>query len=285
MSLQPRRSTPARLDTRSQVSGSVVRSTMNVPQLERMVSAFSAYTLSSCFSDCSGFVPSNGDAIITLAPNLTVLVNSRAAAGNWVKVQITRVDDENQRLSGQIIEDCGRTCKDSFFDRWMLDATAFPAYVDVDEFDSRVRPRTRKNENSPVSLPKDEDIQISYEMTASVSPFVTREGEVGIRAPLNGGTVKSIVFESQHGYLNERHMLAAKAVNDLKYTTAWQVQRYLHLKHGVKISEKQLWTILSRLVKLDIVHKLRFSWDGKSSTTNILYPGATLYQAYTGSPR
>jgi len=232
----------------------------------------------------SGFVPTNCDAVVTLAPNLTVLTN-RAAMGNWVKVQISRVNLEEQRLKGEITEDCGGVYKHFNFSEWCLDSYGFPAYVDIEEFECKIGPRKRGGKKTPTTSVMADEVQISYETSSMVSPFALREGEVGVRTALNGGSAKHIIFESQHGYLNENHMLAAKAVNDLKYTTAWQVQRYLHLKHGLKLTEKNLWAILNRLIKHDIIHTLRFSKDGQCSVQNILYPGATMYQAYTGSPR
>lgn len=232
----------------------------------------------------SGYVPTNGDAVVTLAPNLTVLTN-RAAMGNWVKVQISRVNLEEQRLKGEISEDCGSVYKHFNFSEWCQDSDIFPTYVDIEEFESKIGLRNRGSKKTPTISVKTEEVQISYETSSTVSPFALREGEVGVRAALNGGSAKHIIFESQHGYLNENHMLAAKAVNDLKYTTAWQVQRYLHLKHGLKLSEKNLWAILNRLIKHDIIHTLRFSKDGQCSVQHILYPGATMYQVYTGSPR
>lgn len=232
----------------------------------------------------SGYVPTNGDSVVTLAPNLTILTR-RAPIGRWVKVQIIRVNHEEQRLKGDIVADCEENGRKFAFGDWCLGCETFPAYVEIEDFESRIGPQNRGSQRVPAPQAEEDDIQISYETTAAFSPFALREGEVGVRSALNGGCTKHIVFEAQHGYLTEKHMMAAKAVNDLRYTTSWQVQRYLHLKYGVKISEKSLRSILNRLIKLDIIHTLHFSKDGQCSVQNILYPGATMYKEYTGSPR
>lgn len=232
----------------------------------------------------SGYVPSNGDSIVTIAPNLTVLA-THADMGNWVKVQISRVNCEEQRLKGEIIEEYRGLSKQFPFSDWCIDAADYPPYVDISEFDGRIGPRNRGDNNSPIIPHKASEVQISYDLKATASPFALRDGEIGIRAPLNGGSVQHIVFEAQRGYLSEYHMLAAKAVNDLKFTTSWQVQRYLHLKHGLVLSERTLWSILNRLIKHDIIHTMNFSLNGQRSVQNILYPGATLYQSYTGQTR
>lgn len=230
----------------------------------------------------TGVAQTTGEAIVSLAPNLTVLTD-RAPMDSWVRLRITRLHREDRRLKGEIIGDCGDAYRHFAFDRWCVGAGEYPAYVDVDDFEGRIGPR--KVEPAAPAAAAPEETELSYELHATMSPFSLRDNEVAVRTPLNGGTAKRILFESQHGYLNENHLMVARAVNDLKYTTSWQVQRYLHLKHGVVLSERSLWSILNRLIKLDILHTLRLGLNGQFSSLRILYPGAQLYSVYTGSMR
>lgn len=229
----------------------------------------------------SGFVPSNGDGVVTLAPNLTVLT-TRVPLGEWVKVQISRVNEAEQRLKGDIISKDVNQQRSFIYGDWCVDASEYPPYVDIQEFEGRIGPRSRTTEKP---APVEEEIQISYETTAEVSPFTVRDGEVGVRSPLKGGMAKCIVYEAQRGLLNENHMLVAKAVNDLKYTTSWQIQRYLHLRHDLALSEVSIRKIITRLIKHDIIHVLHFRTGEHQGVAHILYPGAALYQAYTGENR
>ena len=230
----------------------------------------------------TGKAQTTGEAIVSLAPNLTVLTD-RAPMDSWVRVRITRLNREDRRLKGEIIGDCGEAYRHFAFERWCVGADEYPAYVDPADFERRIGPR--KVEGVAPAPAATEEIELSYELSATLSPFALRENEVALRTPLNGGTAKRILFESQQGYLNANHLMVARAVNDLKYTTSWQVQRYLHLKHGVVLGVHSLWSILNRLIKLDILHTLRLGLDGHFSSLRILYPGAQMYSIYTGSMR
>ncbi len=230
----------------------------------------------------SGHVPSNHDAVVTLAPNLTILTNN-AELGRWVKVQITRVNMEEQRLKGQIVELHDASFKPFRYEAWNAPADSLPAFIDLEAFEKSIGPRSRTA--SPVVPAAPKPIEISYETAAVSSPYALREGESCVRAPLNGSNRGRVLFESQQGYLSANHMLVAQAVNELKYTTAWQLQRFLHLKHNVVLTETTLQSILTRLTRLDIVHFLRFSLDGHVSGQHVYYPGAALMQCYTGQRR
>ena len=232
----------------------------------------------------SGHVTDRSDAIVALTPNLTILTGY-APKHSRVKVKVTAIDRAEQRIRGEIVSDYGMDHAFLRFDEWCVGAEQYPAYVDVQAFESRLGPTGRTSRKLSVGPADIEEVDIGYETSASVSPFAVREGETVIRSAINGGTTKKILFESQHGYLSDVHRLTAQAVNDLRYTTSWQVQRYLDMKYGMKLTEKKLWNVLTRLIKLDILHAMHFSKDGQAAVQHILYPGATMYTAYTGASR
>lgn len=237
----------------------------------------------------TSFVPSNNDAIVTLAPNLTVLT-SPAPVGTWVKVKVFHVKHDEQRIKGEITERMEGTRKPFLYSSFCVDHDSYPAWLNLQEFEKQIGPRKRAP--SVMSRPAvsaapvaPHQPEISYELSSFSSPFVHREGEMAIRSPLNGGTPANILFEAEHGYLNEKHMQAAKVINEMRYCTTWQLQRYLHLKHDLVLSDSVISSLTHRLVKLDIINTLHFSLDGHCSNQPILYPSARLYSSYTGAPR
>ena len=238
-------------------------------------------------------IQANGDAVISIAPNVTLLGNP-APLNQHVKVQICRIDTDLQRLKGQVIELCGTVTQPFRYDEWSAPADQLPAYIDVAAFERRIGPRSRtatpaapvSNVMQAIADASDTAAEISYDNTAAaVACLAFRPEETCVRAPLNGSTRSRMVAESQQGLLTDNHMMIALAVNELKYATLWQIQRYLHLKRSVMLSETTIQSALNRLTRLDILHSLHFSLNGGRTSPSVYYPGATMFQPYTGQYR
>ena len=226
------------------------------------------------------------ERLMCIAPNLLIKCDRVPAAGA-ATVVITDIDEDNRQLHGTITEDLPT---DSRFDfgKWVRPIEQLGDWVDMAEFEkhlnaSRREKETRERPKMPSMLP--DDIEISYELTAVNSPFEVRGGEQVIHEPFRGGKPYAIAIEVNNGCLHEYHTKVAEAVNTLKYTTTYQLQRYLHMKEGLKLSEAKLRRIINRLVRHDILGVIHFRTEDKRAIFDTLHPGIQFRSFMGQNPR
>ncbi len=226
-----------------------------------------------------------GAAAVMLAPNLSVLLDTscRVYPGDRVSLRIKRVDRELNRLKAAMLERVGEGMTRFDYGAWCLPVRMLGEWVDVAAFDELIRlKRTPQNDKKESAAPPEE---IDFAVNAQRSPFSTYANERIVREVRRPSRVQDINFEARMGYLGERHMKVAAAVEALKYSSAWQIRRWLFLKEGMALSERELKGVVDRLVKHDILGVLRFRSDEGSLLTRVLHPSLN-YRAFCGrNPR
>lgn len=226
-------------------------------------------------------IMADGAVAVMLAPNLTVLTDAscRVFPGDWVKVRCRRIDWEQHRIKTQMIERIGQPERRFSYAEWIRLPEEMGAYVNLSEFDARIR----LSRPVPVEKPqeKEGEKEIEYTVSASRSPFSTFKNERIVREAHHPSRIQDIYFETRMGYLSERHLKVAAAVEELKYSSAWQVRRFLHLKEGLSMPDREIKGIVDRLIKHDIIGVLRFQSDEGSLLTRVLHP-ALNYRSFCG---
>lgn len=225
-----------------------------------------------------------GGVIVGLSPNLTVRV-PHARVGDWVRMEITGVNMEEQRIRARVI---GRSdSHPSRMDcrRWLVPMEELPDYIDLDEFGARLCPRERTAPLPEATGEQAGGLDALLNKLDGRTPFGIREGETGVRMPLNYGTPQKISHDCMAGRLTDVHMAAAKAVNALKYSTLAQLKEYLRLQANLSLTDTDLREVVNRLVRRDIVHVLNIMDGERESVPCVLYPGVTNYYHYTGMRR
>jgi len=230
-------------------------------------------------------IMADGAASIMLAPNLTLLtdVACRVYPGDRVRLRIRRIDHALHRIKAQMLERIdGETSRFRYQD-WNRPAESMEAYIDLQAFDERIR-LNRPHVEKPIQQGS-ELAEPDFTISAARSPFSTYQNEQIIREPHRQARVQDIYFEARMGYLSEKHMKVASAVEALKYSSAWQVRRYLFLREKLIFSERELKNLIDRLVKHDIIGVLRFHSDEGTLLTRVLHPSIN-YRAFCGrNPR
>ncbi len=230
-------------------------------------------------------IMADGAAAIMLAPNLTVLTDAccRVYPGDSVRMRIRRIDWEQHRVKAQMMEKLETENRRFNYSEWNRSPDELGEYVDLQAFDERIRlnkPQAAPKESAPVEQEK-----MDFSVSATRSPFSTYLNERVVREAHKPSRVQDIYFESRMGYLGEKHMKVAQAVEELKYSSAWQVRRYLFLKEKLSVSEREMKGIIDRLVKHDIIGVLRFQSDEGSLLTRVLHPSLN-FRAFCGrNPR
>lgn len=224
----------------------------------------------------------DGAAAIMLAPNLTVLADAgrRVYPGDWVNVRIRRIDHEQHKVKAQLLD--RPTAPDRRFDyeSWNRPAAELPSYVDLHAFDERIR-LNRGAQPAKQAAPDPVETTMDFSVSATRSPFSTFPNERIARETHNAARVQEIYFESRMGYLGEKHLLVAGAIEALKYSSSWQLRRFLYLRDHTLFSERELKSVIDRLIKHDIVGVLRFHSDEGSLLTRVLHPSLN-YRALCG---
>lgn len=227
----------------------------------------------------------DGAAAIMLAPNLTVLTDAacRVYPGDWVQLRVRRIDYEQNRVKVQMLQRIGEERTRFDYQQWVRTPEEMDAYIDLALFDEQVR--LHKTQIQKKSDPTEQNEEPDYSVAALRSPFSSYHNERIVREQHHPSRVQDIYFEARMGYLGEKHMKVAAAVEALKYSSAWQVRRFLHTTGKVTVSERELKSIIDRLIKHDIIAVLRFHSDEGSLLTRVLHPSIN-YRAFTGrNPR
>ncbi len=232
-------------------------------------------------------ITADGAAAIMLAPNLTVLTDAccRVYPGDWVSVRIRRIDREHHKIKTQMLERLDLSGKRFDYGAWNRPAEELDEFIDLAAFDGRIRLNRPAQPPKPAVQPEPAAADIDFTVSATRSPFSTYRNEQIEREPHRSARVQDIYFESRMGYLGEKHIRVADAVEALKYSSSWQIRRYLFLKDRLAISERELKNIIDRLIKHDVVGVLRFRSDEGSLLTRVLHPSLN-YRALCGrNPR
>jgi len=231
-------------------------------------------------------ITADGAAAIMLAPNLTVLTDAccRVYPGDWVRVRIRRIDRVQHKVKAQMLERTEPVGRRFDYTAWNQSADLLDAYIDQTAFDERIR--LQRPAPSSAALPDEAAaISLDFSVSASRSPFSTYRNEQIIREPHRPSRIQDICFESRMGYLSEKHIRVADAIEALKYSSSWQLRRYLYLKDQLTLSERELKNVIDRLIKHDVVGVLRFRSDEGSLLTRVLHPSLN-YRALCGrNPR
>ncbi len=226
-----------------------------------------------------------GAAAVMLAPNVSVLATAccRVYPGDRVKLRVRRIDWEQHRIKVQMLEKLSRS-NDSFdYAAWNIPVEQLGEYIELTQFEERIRLKRPQPETERASGEKVEELDFS--VNAVRSPFSTYANERVVREVRRPSRVQDIYFEARMGYLGERHIKVANAVEALKYASAWQLRRYLYLKDGTLLSEREIKGIVDRLVKHDVIGVLRFQSDEGNLLTRVLHPSLN-FRAFSGrNPR
>ena len=223
---------------------------------------------------------SDGAVSVMLAPNLVILADARFSLrpGEAVRLRIRRIDHEQRRIRALLTDRIESPAPAFPYECWSVPADELPAWIDLAEFDRLLRPvrpsPPEPREPGPAPV-------IEYSVTATRSPFSSYANERIVREARRNSRLQDITFEARMGYLNERHLKTAQTIESLKYSSAWQVRRFLHLRHGLALSDRELKGIIDRLVKHDIIAVLRFQSDEGSLLTRVLHPSIN-YHAFCG---
>ncbi len=229
-----------------------------------------------------------GAAAIMLAPNISVLATAccKVCPGDRVRLRVRRIDRDMHRIKVQMLEKIEKTENGSTaFDyaAWNIPAEEVGEYVELSEFEERIRLKRAKTEK--VSAAPEEPEELDFAVNAVRSPFSTYVNERVVREVRRPARVQDIYFEARMGYLGERHIRVANAVEALKYSSAWQLRRYLYLKDNLLLSEREIKGIIDRLVKHDVIAVLRFQSDEGNLLTRVLHPSLN-FRAFSGrNPR
>lgn len=226
-----------------------------------------------------------GAAAIMLSPNISVLATAccRVYPGDRVRLRIRRIDHEQHRIKVQMLEKIEKNSTVFDYQAWNIPSEQLDAYIELSEFEERIRlkrPQQGKD-SSADAVPQ----QLDFSVNAVRSPFSTYANERVVREVRRPSRVQDIYFEARMGYLGERHIKVANAVEALKYASAWQLRRYLYLMEGLQLSERELKGIIDRLVKHDVIAVLRFQSDEGNLLTRVLHPSLN-FRAFSGrNPR
>jgi len=230
-------------------------------------------------------IMADGAAAVMLAPNLTLLTDAsvRVNPGDWVQLRVRRVDFEQHRVKAQMLERLEGRARRFDYQAWVRPAEVLEAYVDLQRFDERVRLNRVQTVKEAV---RDTEAELpDFSVAASRSPFSTYRNERIVREAHHSSRVQDIYFEARMGYLGEKHMKVASAVEALKYSSAWQIRRFLYLTEKMNVTERELKSIIDRLVKHDVIAVLRFQSDEGSLLTRVLHPSIN-FRAFCGkNPR
>ncbi len=230
----------------------------------------------------SGRLPSSGHLTVQLSPNVISLLEAGTAVnvGSTIKVFVSKVLPEFNKVRCQFVMDLGdaETNKNLDLAKYVVPIEQLPEYIDMVEFENRTKPKTG-NKNTIVR--KEEPLQL-LNPNIKTSPFASFPDEIVVYdRPDATASTKKIEFEMRMSYLNDHHKLVAIALSDLHYATSYQLLHYLNLKNNVRLNERELNSILERLIKHDIIGSLHCSSQGKIWRSRIVFPGPN-FQFFTG---
>lgn len=228
-------------------------------------------------------IMAGGMMTVMLAPNLAVLVDitERAFLGEWVRIKCRRIDWERHRVKAQLLGKVADRRGRFDYEAWQTSADQLPEFVDAEAFEDQVRIVHEPSREE--SVQQESKAAPDFSLNVQRSPFATYDNERVLREAAGIGSESSVAFEIQAGYLGERHLSVAKAVDQLIFSSAWQLRRFLYLQEGMMLSDRELKRTLDRMIRLNILGVLRIGSDMGHMTSRILVP-ASNYEYFCQCP-
>lgn len=217
---------------------------------------------------------------VMLSPNVMTLAEAETfpPAGSRAEVEILRVEEDLHKVRSRLIGPCD--APPMRHADWIFEPDE--AWIDLPAFLNRVEVR-----KSPVieETPKPPPEPPSFLLEAEKSPFSTFPSETVVREETEPASPQTVLRQAQSGRLDARLLPLAQAVEELRYATAWQLQRYLYLRRGLVIERTRLNALLERLCALDVCAALRFSSEGVECKFKTYYPSLNYHCLAERNPR
>ncbi len=217
---------------------------------------------------------------VMLTPNIMTLADAEQfpPSGSRVQVEITRVDCETHkirsRLIGPVDEPPMRHAD------WIVDLSE--GWTDLAAFSGQVEVKKPALEEDAPKAPPEPP---SFHLDAERSPFSTYPSETIVREAGEPAAPHTAYRLAHTARADERLCAIAQAVEELRYSTAWQLQRYLYLRRGLLIERSRLGALLDRLSAMDVIAALRFSSGGVECKFKTYLPSRSYHCLMERNPR
>lgn len=239
----------------------------------------------------TGWLPNNSGVLVMLAPNLSTVVKW-APIGKKVRVRITGIDYELNRVKAVFVEECNSDDAD-----W-LDFSRFVKYPEEAVVDSHAFVEANKVQKATKPIPPIPQTEFtdnelaeemvmppSFDIKSTISPLRILEDETIIldsslpHAALGKGT--------STGRLTKKHADLAEAVDTLRFTTAYHLERYLYLTNQPTYSRKTIDKMLETLCVFHVLCRFRYSSDvvDDDKKSMYVYARGTNYKPFVGKFR
>ena len=231
-----------------------------------------------------GWLPNNGGMLVMLAPNLSTVVKW-APVGKKVRVRITGVDYERNRVKSVYVEACDGDDTD------LLEFSRFVKYPEEAVVDTcafieanKVQKAAESNPTESTSSEPAEEVVMppSFEIKSTVSPLRIFENEKIIL----DSTLRHLAFGIgiSTGRLTKKHADLAEAVDTLRFTTSYHLERYLYLTDQLTCSRNTIDKMLETLCIFHVLCRFRYSSDvmDEDKKSMYVYTRGTNYKRFVG---
>ena len=217
---------------------------------------------------------------VMLTPNIMTLAdaNEFPLAGSRVQVEILRVDTETHKIRSRLIGPVNELPMRHA--DWIVDLTE--AWTDLTDFSEQVEVKKPVAEDT---VPKAPPEPPSFRLDAERSPFSTYPSETIVCETLDPVAPQTVYRQTRSAHADDRLYAIAQAIEELRYSTAWQLQRYLYLRKGLLVERSKLGPLLDRLCALDVIAALRFSSGGVECKFKTYHPSRNYHCLMERNPR
>lgn len=217
---------------------------------------------------------------VMLSPNIMTLADSDQfpPTGSCVQVEILRIDASEHKIRSRLIgpsSDLPMRHAD-----WVVPLPG--PWTDLEAFAQAVEVKKPPAENETLKPPPEPP---TFCLEAERSPFCTYPQETITREQNAPVAPQSLYRQVRPGHTDARLSAVAQAVEELRYCTAWQLQRYLYLRNGLLIERARLNGLLERLCTLDVLSALRFSSGGVECKFKTYHPSLNYRCLMERNPR
>ena len=217
---------------------------------------------------------------VMLSPNIMTLADSDQfpPTGSRVRVEITRIDAQEHKIRSRLIgpsSDSPMRHAD-----WIVPLPG--PWTDLDAFAQAVEVKKPSAENETLKPPPEPP---TFRLEAERSPFCTYPQETIVHEKNAPVSPQSLCRQVRPGHADARLNAVSHAVEELRYCTAWQLQRYLYLRNGLLIERARLNALLERLCSLDVLSALRFSSGGVECKFKTYHPSLNYRCLMERNPR
>lgn len=217
---------------------------------------------------------------VMLTPNIMTLADAEQfpPAGARVQVEVLRVDEQTHkirsRLIGPVDEPPMRHAD------WVVDLPE--GWTDLALFAEQVEVKKSAVQDEAPKAPPEPP---SFCLEAERSPFSTYPSETVVHEAVEEVAPQTVYRLARSPHSDDRLRAVAQAVEELRYSTAWQLQRYLYLRRGLLIERNKLGALLDRLCALDVAAALRFSSGGVECKFKTYHPSRNYHCLVERNPR